>query len=421
MRVFAKIVLPLVILGVAIAGYSYLQATRPKATPKPPEEKIWVVSATEIRYSDESPAINEFGTVVSGSTVELRPLVAGRIVEVGPNFVDGAVVRMGETLLVIDPFDYAVDVTDKEAALAESKAKLGETQAEIKAERQMLIIARDQRTVRERDLKRKRSLRSRGTSSRKAEDDALMAFNDSKQSVELRTQLVNRLTARLQQYEAAVKRAEGTLKRARRDLEQTRLVAPFNGYLAETKVAVGQRVGTSDRLARLIDAGRLEVHFQLTQPDFARLVGGTSDATDQARSDLIGKAAKIRWRVGRRSFDFDAVIARIGAEIEAASGGISVFARIENADLRSPLRPGAFVEVELPDRVYANVLRLPDTAVTDRETIYVVEKGRLTPHRVRVVRRVGKTLLVRADIPAGANVVTTPFPEIGPGIRVRTR
>lgn len=418
MRLFAKIVLPLVILGVAIAGYSYLQATRPKATPKPAEEKVWVVSAIEIRYADESPVIKEFGTVVAGSTVELRPLVAGRIVEVGPNFVDGAVVRVGETLLVIDPFDYQVDVTDKEAALAESKAKLGETRAEIKAERQMLVIAREQRAVRERDLKRKRSLRARGTSSRKSEDDALVAFNDSKQSVELRTQLVNRLSARLLQYQAAVKRADAALKRARRDLEQTRLIAPFNGYLAETKVAIGQRVGTSDRLARLIDAGRLEVSFQLTQPDFARLVGNAGDA---ATTRLIGKAAKIRWRVGQRSFDFDAAIERIGAEIDSASGGISVFARIEDMDLRSPLRPGAFVEVELPDRVYSNVLRLPDTAVIDRETIYVVDKGRLKPHRVQVVRRVGKTLLVRADIPAGANVVTTPFPEIGPGIRVRTR
>ena len=419
MRLFAKVVLPLVILGVAIAGFTYLRATAPKATPKPPEEKVWAVSATEIRYSDESPVIRVFGTVVAGSTVELRPLVAGRIVEIGAGFVDGAVVRRGDTLLVIDPFDYQVDVTDKEAALAEAKAKLSETRAEIRAERQMLAIAREQRVVRERDLKRKRSLRARGTSSRKAEDDALMAFNESKQSVQSRTQLVNRLGARIQQYEAAIKRAEAALKRARRDLEQTRLAAPFNGYLAETRVAVGQRVSTSDRLARLIDADRLEVSFQLTQPDFARLVGVTNGPGE--KSNLIGKRAKIRWRVGRQSFDFDAEIARIGAEIDSASGGISVFARIENADLLSPLRPGAFVEVDLPDRPFKNVIRLPDTAVTGSDTIYAIDGDRLKPHKVAVVRRVGATLLVRADIPPGTRVVSTPFPEIGPGIRVRTR
>ena len=420
MRLFAKIALPLLILGIAVAGFSYLQATRPKATPKPPEEKVWTVSAAPVLYSDESPVIREFGTVVAGSTVELRPLVAGRIVEIGRNFVDGAVVRGGETLLVIDPFDYQVDVTDKEAALVEAKAKLGETQAEIRAERQMLIIAREQRTVRERDLKRKRSLRARGTSSRKAEDDALVAFNEAKQSVQSRAQLVNRLSARLKQYDAAVKRADAALRRARRDLEQTRLIAPFDGYLAQTSVAVGQRVGTSDRLARLIDVGRLEVNFQLTQPDFARLVGGTNGAST-GPANLVGKRTKVRWRVGRRSFDYEAVIERIGAEIDSTSGGISVFARIENADLNAPLRPGAFVEVDLPDRTFKRVLRLPDAAVTDPETVYAIEDGRLKPHKVRVVRRVGKTLLVRADIPTGTKVVTTPFPEIGPGIRVRVR
>lgn len=418
MQPLARIVLPIVILGLSAGGFTYLHATRPKATPKPPQEKVWTVSAIAARYTDEQPSIREFGTVVDAGTVELRPLVAGRIVEVGANFVDGAVVRRGETLLVIDPFEYEITAVERRATLAEAQAKFRETQAEIKSEGALLGIAREQRDLRQRDLRRKRALRARGSTSRKSEDDALLAVNEATRSVRTREQTLARLKARLEQLKAATARTEASLKRAVRDLAETRLTAPFDGFLTSTRAAVGQRVGANDRVARLIDASRLEVSFQLTQPDFARLVGGQ---TPTAGSELIGKPVRVRWRVGADNFDFTGVIERTGAEIDRASGGINVFARIRDAGLASPLRPGAFVEVELPDRAFRNVLRLPDGAVTEGGTVYVVEDGRLAPHEVRVLRRVGKSLLARAELRPGTQIVTTPFPEMGRGVRVRIR
>lgn len=415
MQPLARIILPIVILGLSAGGFTYLHATRPKATPKPPQEKVWTVSAIAARYTDEQPSIREFGTVVAAGTVELRPLVAGRVVEVGANFVDGAIVRRGEMLLVIDPFEYEIAAAERRATLAEARAKLKETRAEIKSEGALLGIAQEQRDLRQRDLRRKRALRALGSTSRKAEDDALLAVNEATRSVRTREQVLERLKARLEQLKAAMARSEASLKRAVRDLAETRLTAPFDGFLTSTRAAVGQRVGANDRVARLIDASRLEVSFQLTQPDFARLVGGRSTA------DLIGKPVRVRWRVGADSFNFTGVIERTGAEIDRASGGINIYARIRDVGLASPLRPGAFVEVDLPDREFQNVLRLPGGAVTDNNIVYVVEDGRLAPHRIRVLRRVGGNLLARAEVPPGAQIVTTPFPEMGRGVRVRVR
>ena len=57
----------------------------------------------------------EFGAVVAGSVVELRPLVAGRIAELGSGFIEG------ETLAVVERFDYEIEVADKEAAFKTGK------------------------------------------------------------------------------------------------------------------------------------------------------------------------------------------------------------------------------------------------------------------------------------------------------------
>jgi RND family efflux transporter MFP subunit len=418
MRKLAKFVVPVVILGVAVLGFAYLRATRPQATPSPAQEKVWPVSAVAAEFIDIRPNISEFGTVVAGSVVDLRPLVAGRIVELGPNFYEGAVVRAGETLIKIDPFNYQIEVDDKKAALAEANARVKETTAELRTERRMLEIARSQVGLRERDLKRKQNLSARGSLSRKARDDARIAFNEAKQSVEIRQQIILRLGARAEQQKASVARAEAALKRAERDLDETVLIASKDGFLSGAVAAVGQRVSTNDRIARLIVADRMEVSFQLSQRDFGRLA---SDGGQGATSQLIGKKLQVSWRVGEERFAYDAVIERLGAEIDTASGGIGIYARIVAPDLASPLRPGAFVDVLVPGNDYRRVLRLPRSAVMDDGSIYVVKDGRLAAHPAKIISRVSGAVLVRADIPEGAQVITTRFPEIGPGVRVEIR
>ncbi len=418
MKKLAKFVLPVLLIAAAGAAFSYLRSTRPEATPAPAEERVRPVAAVAAQFVDVRPTITEFGAVVAGSVVELRPLVAGRIAQLGPNFVEGAVVRKGETLVAIDRFDYEVDVAHAEAGVAESQARLKETQAELRNERRLLAIAREQAALRMTDLERKRKLSARGALSRKARDDSLIAANEAKRSVETAEQRQERLAARIEQSNAALARSQAALERARRDLDDTVLTAPEDGFLADASAAEGQRVGTGDRLARLIVARRLEVSFQLKRADFGRLAGG---GDGHAADRLLGRAVSVTWRVGRRDFTYDAIIERLSAEIDPASGGIGVHARFVDPDPATPLRPGAFVEVGIPGKLYRRVLRLPEGAVDAEGNVYVIDRGQLAPRRVELLRRVAKDVLVRADIAPGARIVTTHFPEIGPGQRVKAR
>ncbi len=408
-RRLVKVVLPLAILAGAVLGAGYLRATRPQVEPQPAEERVWTVAAVPAARVEARPEMRLFGEIVAGREVELRPLVAGRIVEVGPNFAEGGVMRADELVVAVDPFDYQADVAEYEARIAESRARLTEIGAELESAKELLERDREQMELAKHDVERRDKLRDTAAVSQKALDDARMALSQREQQVISRKETIKRLAAQGEQQEAVVRRWEVALTRARRDVEETRLTAPFDGFLIDTDAAIGKRVGIADRIARLIDAGRLEVRFHLSDSEFARLL-----AVDGYR----GRAARVIWRIGAQEFAFDAEIDRLEGEIDPESGGIDLFARIDGVGVEGVLRPGAFVEVRVHDRVYRNVVRLPESALHDGDKVFVVVDGRLSPRAVEVVVRSGADVLVRGALAPEDRVVTTRFPEIGPGVRV---
>ena len=111
------------------------------------------------------------------------------------------------------------------------------------------------------------------------------------------------------------------------------------------------------------------------------------------------------------------MIERVGAEIDSTTGGVVLYARITGGPIEI-LRPGAFVEVSLPDVFYNDIIVLPETAVSSNGMVYVVENTRLVERQVEIVYVSGAEIYIKSDIPAGASIVVEQFPDIGPGISV---
>ncbi len=412
-----RIIVPLFVLIVAGAVTFWLISSRPVAKPQDPQEKVWTLAATAVERVSLTPEIEVFGEIVAGSSVGLRPLVAGRVVEAGSALIEGGVVRRGDLLVQIDRFDYDAIVQERGAALAEIKARLDQTAAELQAERALVGKAEQQVELRQRDFKRRADLVQRGTGTQKSVDDADLALNEALQQLTQRRQTVARLEAQSRQQQAQIQQAEVALLRAGRDLHNTRLTAPFDGYILEASAAVGRIMSTNDPVGRIVDAGSLEARFQLTDSDYARLLNSPEGVLD--------RLTRVTWQIGNTTLSFDARILRVGAEIDAASGGVFLYARLENAGLETPVRPGAFVKIAVPDRRYDDVIRLPAGAVEGGEAVYKVVDGRLERARVSILRRIGGDVLIAPDRPAalpdGVKVVTQRFPEIGPGLRVDVR
>lgn len=128
-------------------------------------------------------------------------------------------------------------------------------------------------------------------------------------------------------------------------------------------------------MATLVDAERLEVAADVGQSDFPLLF-------DPAER-IEGRMVTVRWRLGRRHFDINATIDRQGGEIDPATGGVKLYARLIGP-IPKTLRPGAFVELVIPARRLDDVVRLPETALYEEKTVYAVANGRLEARRSRL-------------------------------------
>ena len=387
-----------IIIG-AILVYIALKLTAPSLTVMPPQERSWLVSAVPVVFQDVQPEKIVFGQVISGRQTELRALVAGRVVDTGANFREGGIVVKGELLLQIDPFDY-------QASLDDANAKLREGKARLKTEEDGLKINRQQFDLAIRDYKRAVHLHEKGTVSRKFLDNAELALSRSELEVSARKNRIEIEQARVQQLDVVVRRAKHALNDAT-------LVAPFDGYVGNVNAEVGKRVSLNDRVAMVSDSDRLEVRFSITDAQYGRILA--------SQEKVIGRSVAVVWRVGGEPLEYPAVVARVGAEIEATSGGVDLYAEIDRGAAGANLRPGAFVEIKFPDRRYEKVVQLHERVVFEGKRVYVIVNDRLVPRDIEVLGFSGDEVFIKGKIAVGEKILATRFAEVGEGVLVETR
>lgn len=409
MRLLPKVLLPIVLIFVSLVGAGYLFATKPAIEPTPEEEQVWSVRTAVVDHRDHQPTLKLFGELVAGRDVALRPDVAGKVIEASPKLFEGGRFSKDEMILRIDPFDYQASIDELKAQIREAEARQAELQANQAMEVMTLDLDREQLELVGRDVERFERLSGSRAASEKALDDAKIALSQQTGRVQQREQSIVMVDAMLDQQAATIERLNVALRRAERDLEETEVKAPFSGIIADVSAQIGKQLNSGDTILRLIDDQNFEISFQLPDSDFGRLWQG----------GLIGRDIVGHWRLGKTTFDIEAKISRVVPTIDASSGGVTVYAGITENVENIPLRPGAFIEVEMPDRLYQNVVELPASALFDGNTVYVVEDERLRPETVELVAAYGQQILIQADLENGQPVVTSRLAEIAPGLKVK--
>jgi multidrug efflux system membrane fusion protein len=413
-RVFGAtfhVILPFLLLGVAIAAYFQLQQSKPVNPTSVPRENVVVVETIPVILKSHQPMLTLYGTTVSGREVELRALVAGRVKTTQSQLMTGGVIDAGRELLQIDPFGYEKELVEAKAQLLEASAKLEEIEASLRVEQASLASAREQRALAKRDLERAQKLASRGTISEKKLDDRKLTTVQRSQSVSQSEKTLAVWSARRKQQQATIARLEATVARAEQKLSDTSLKAPFDAYVTDVGAQVGRMLGVNDRVASLIDRNWIEVRFSLTDAQFGRLT--------MSSESLIGRIVSIRWRTGDDHIFYAASVDRIDARADTENGGIFVFARIKQPLRPVAIRPGIFVDVELPDVKVTDATRVPSQAVYNGTRVYVVADGRLASRKVRVVGVDGSSRILKGQLRQGEKIVITRLPRPEEGIRIK--
>lgn len=356
-----------------VTGLAWLiVATRPQLEPLDLQEKSWSVEATRVRHETVQPDMSLYGEVLAGRESDMRALVSGIVIEVGDDFKEGGRVERDDLLVQIDPFEYEKSLAVQKALLEEAIARL-----------EFLAL----------DNARARKLERQGGVSAATLDES---------------------TAGLKQQKAVVSRLEVGVRRAQRDLENSRLAAPFSGLLSGVEVQAGKRLSIGDRVASLIDQRRLEVRFSLSKSQYGRI--------RQDNSNVIGRPVEVKWQIGDKTLSYYARIDRLGAQINTAVGGIDVFAVLTEPKEDTELRTGALVQIRLPDRRYDNVISISEQALYGDDTVYTVRDDRAVKRKVIVVGYDGTNVLLRGSIDEpirdGAVILTTQLREVSDGAKV---
>ncbi|WP_136659880.1 efflux RND transporter periplasmic adaptor subunit [Nitratireductor sp. XY-223] len=410
-RVVLQVVLMMAVLGGSYVIMNRIIESQPERSARTFRPTVYPVETVAVTPASNRPQLLLYGEVQAARSVELRPLVNGEIIAVNPDLKAGSHVAAGDELMEIDSFHFKGALSEARANLAQARATLAETEARIVAEKDQLEGAEMQLALAESDLKRAESLVESGTLTEKQVEDRRLIVSQREQAVSQRrnNQIIE--DAKREQQIASIESLTWKVQQAERNLENTVLRAPFTGVVNSENAEPGRYVSSSDVVASLYDDEALEVRFTLTDAQYGRI---STDA-----DPLIGRAIGVVWVVGLSSYEYSGRIDRIAAEIASQRGGVEVVARLDPNSSPVQLRPGAFVEIDVPDRTYDSSFRIPETALFNGNEVFVVEDGKLARRIVEIAAFDGEDVIVLGGLQSGDVVMTTHLTQADDGVQVR--
>ncbi len=234
------------------------------------------------------------------------------------------------------------------------------------------------------------------------------------------SELVRRIP-QIRKVEAEINAAEAQLKQALKNLDRSRVLAPFDGRIIRTMVDRGQGVGggSSAALAEVYALDAAEIDLSLSQKEIAFLgfVDGLSNNSSIKVDTLDSEGNPIH-----RGF-----LDRSQGMVDPKTRLTNFVARIDNCfpnpfsktQVSSPLSLGQFVSLRLTGKKIPAFV-LPESAFRDLETVLVVDQeNRLHPRKVEVLHRTNRQVWVGKGLMNEDRVCTTPIEIISEGMKVR--
>lgn len=402
--------LPLLVLAVALAGFAYLQATREPLPPVRAEERAWLVQVVPVTLRSRSPQLLLYGQVSDRGLATLSAAVAGDVRSVPA--LEGEQVRRGDSLVELDPAELGLELTQREAELADVRAQIASENTRHAADLEAIAVERRLLDLARREATRIDDLVRRNLASATQRDQARAELERGELAVVARQQAVDDHAARLAMLESRMAKARAARDRAALDLQRTRFEAPFDARVVAVPVTVGDRVTPGSPVVELVDQSRLEVRALVPSAHLAEVraaldAGGPLPATAQ----VDGTAVALELRA-------------LAARAAEASGGVDALFRVA-AD-SGALAVGRVVTVIVDLPAVDQVAELPYEALYGLDRVYRIDDDqRMSPVAVRLVgeRYAGpgarRILVTAPELRDGDQVVSTQLPNAVTGLRVR--
>ncbi|UEG61794.1 efflux RND transporter periplasmic adaptor subunit [Stutzerimonas chloritidismutans] len=311
-------------------------------------------------------------------SAEIRPQVGGIVQQ--RLFTEGAQVKAGEVLYVIDPASYQAALDQARATTAEALAALDS--ARLKATRYAELVKID-------------------AISKQDHEDA---------------------QASLQSAQAVYQAAQAAEKSARINLAYTRITSPITGRVESSSVTPGALVTASQDtpLTTVQQLDPLYVDITQSSTEVLRLkrelaAGRLSKAgDDEARIMLRLEDGSEYNHAGRLQFS--------GASVSQSTGSVTLRAVVPNPD--GLLLPGMYVRAVLEEAVDKKALLVPQRAVTrghsGTTSVLLAVDGKVEQRQINIGRSVGNQWWVDSGLATGDQVIVEGGQKVRVGDSVRT-
>jgi HlyD family secretion protein len=396
MRYFARFstITGVVVTLFGLAGCSKNDAAQARGREDAPKPVI----VETVRQEAINRTVEVVTTLAAEDEVSVSSEAEGRVSRVHVDLGDK--VRAGQVLVELDAEKQQYTVDQQRAALSRALAKYGaadtsklpplERTPEVQKAEAELALAK-QAYDRAEELHRRQLVSTQTLDNAEADRRSKQATYDA-------------AVQNAKNLRGEIEGADAALKLADRNLRDASIRAPFDGYVRNRRVAVGQFVKTQTPVMDIVRVDPLKVigeipeklapWIKIGQPVELR-VDALPDKTLQGRVSRISPSVN----TATRAFPFEALV--------------------PNPD--ATLKPGTFARASVRTGEPAQVVTIPFSALQYRygvNRVFVVDGDHLGVRELKVGERLGDRVEVLAGIKAGDRVVATDVETLNEGTRV---
>jgi len=367
MRLWVRVSLPLVVVGVATLAAVVIVRSKPEVATQVPQVAPPGVRAHLVEVETVQVPVLSQGTVRPRTETQIVPQIAGRVTWVAPSFAPGGFFEEGDVLLRIDPFDYQQTVISARSQLAQARLRLAQEEAESE------IALREWQSL------------GRG-------DPRALTLREPQ----------------LEDARASVAAAEAGLVRAERDLERADVKAPYVGRVRSKNVDLGQFVTVGAAIATVYAVDVAEVRLPLPDEQLAYL-----DLPLGYRGTALQDGPRVTFRTNfaGATYEWRGRIVRTEGEIDPVSRMVHVVAEVRDPyasgsdPRRPPLAVGMYVEAEIEGRAFSEIVVVPRAALQGRNQVLTIDRdSRLRFREIDILRATTESVYVRSGLTQGETV-----------------
>ena len=381
--------------SLTVAGCSKTETAQTRAR----ETSAKPVKIEAVRQETVKRVVELVGTLAAVDQVTISSEADGKVSRILADLGDR--VTAGQTLIQVDREKQQYNFDQQKATLERALAQLGAPDPQhlpaIEQTPDVQKAAADLAQAKQ-AFDRAAELFKRTLVPQQTLDDAGTALQSKQASYDLSLQNSKNLRASIQASEASMKLAD-------RQLRDTDIRAPFDGYVEKRLVNLGELVKTQMPVMTVVRVDPLKVIAEIPEKMAPWISAGQPV---QLRVD----AYPDRVFVGK--------VSRISPAVNTATRAFPFEALVPNTD--ALLKPGTFARVHIESGKVDNVLTLPFTALQYRygvNRVFVVTGDRLAVRELTVGDRLGERIEILTGVKAGESIVAVDVDKLVDGAKVK--